>query len=311
MIKTLRITSVVTAVCAIAFITFIIIFGDRKDQTILDFLNSPDVREKFENDEKNRVKVSGDHVSPLVKQAEAYALYLNPPKPKFPKNLSANGKNSRFISAPVTPKFTLLATSYCEYNPEISLALIDEPGKGRHWIRQSEKVGHLIVEQVKDGFVIVKNDQETFEIPLKESSVKGVSKDSSAVPGGSIIRRPSKTNTTVLNKGVQSLKSKMPKLPQSKYEDVERNAKLEEFVSRLKNIQQTLDSDGNSVETNDEEKAEMMNELVSKLKSSRITDEEAEKLDDLGEDLKDVQDEPNEIRLKTTNKLGTGRMIPK
>jgi hypothetical protein len=312
MIKTLRITGVITAAFAIAFFIFIVIFGDRKDQGIKEFLNSPDVREKFENDAKNRVKTEGDRVSPLVKQAEAYALYLNPPKEKLPKSTFLNGKNTRPRMTTATPKFTVLATSFCEFNPEISLALIDEPGKGRHWVRQSEKVGYLIIEQVKDGLIIVKNDQETFEIPLKKAAAAGISKGSSVVGGASSINKPAKANVSVLDKNVQSLRSRMPKAPRFRNDDSDLDTKKEELVERLKSLKETLDSDGNSVEDNDTEKAEAMNELISKFKSSRITDEEAEKLDDLGEDLKDVQDEPNQTESNTQKiKLGTGKLIPR
>lgn len=313
MIKTLRITSFITAVCAMAFFAFIVIFGDRRDETVQAFLNSPGVREKFESDEKNHVSAGEDHVSPLVKQAEAFALFLNPPKPELPKNIFTDRKSSRSFLGSSTPKFTVLATSYCEFNPEISLALIDEPGKGRHWVRQSEKVGYLIIEQVKDGLVIVKNDQETFEMPIKQTSVKGTPKGSSATSGGLIKKNPSKASINSLDKNVRSLKSRMPKLPQSKYDDPEKEARMEDLVNRLQNLQQTLETDGNSVDDEDREKAEIMNELVSKFKSSRITDEEAEKLDDLGEDLKDVQDEPNETgttRHSKRKRLGSGRLIP-
>ena len=72
----------------------------------------------------------------------------------------------------VTPKFKLLGTSFCKNNPKMSLALIDEPSKGQRWVRHFSVVGHFRIEQIKDGRIVVKNYEETFELAVQPSPKK-------------------------------------------------------------------------------------------------------------------------------------------
>lgn len=95
-----------------------------------------------------------DVVSPLVEQATAYALYLDPPKPPAPVVASQPRVNTppAYVPPDTTPKFRLLATTYYRSSPEKSLALVSEPGKGDHWIKKNDRLGHFILERVeKDG----------------------------------------------------------------------------------------------------------------------------------------------------------------
>jgi hypothetical protein len=67
----------------------------------------------------------------------------------------------------VAAKFDLIATSYYASHPEQSFVLIDEPGKGLHWVKQGSAVGHLTIETVKDGAIIVRDGQRTSEMTVK------------------------------------------------------------------------------------------------------------------------------------------------
>ena len=150
MIKTLRITSILAAVLAVVlvgFFVFRIVRGIRGDENVKEFLKSPNVIEKFKTAEGSRTKSFVGQTSPLVKQAQTFALYLNPPasKPRIPQP----GPGSTIgTQTNVTPKFKVIGISLCEWSPEMSMALIDEPGKGIHWVKQSASVGHLYIEQV-------------------------------------------------------------------------------------------------------------------------------------------------------------------
>lgn len=178
MIKTLRITGVLAVVLTVLFLVLPAVFGVRGDELAEQFLSSPGAIEAFNEAKGQKGEKSDSQVSPLVKEAEAFGLYLNPPKPKAPPRPAAR---ERSVSVPrpavVSAKFDLIGTSYYELRPELSLALIDEPGEGLHWVRQSSKVGHLVIEQIKDGLVVVRDGQRTFELeverPKKKSLVKG------------------------------------------------------------------------------------------------------------------------------------------
>jgi len=171
MIKTLRITGIIAAVLAAGLLVFPAIFGLRSDKEIEDFLNLPSVVEKFRKARGEEGKGGEGEISPLVKYAQAFGLYLNPPKPtkRVTRPIKrGEPRTPEIIERPrVTPKFKLIATSFYASHPELSLALIDAPGKGRLWVREASVVNHLTIEQIKDGLVVVKGAKGTFEIPAE------------------------------------------------------------------------------------------------------------------------------------------------
>jgi hypothetical protein len=142
------------------------VFGVRSDERIKQFLDSPGVRERFNNSENSRIKSIKKVESPLVQQAEIFSSYLNQKTesqeaPQVPRTMNVMRRLA------ITPKFKLLGTSYCKDNPKMSLALIDEPSKGQRWVKQSSEVGHFRIEQIKDGLIIVKNYEEIFELTVQ------------------------------------------------------------------------------------------------------------------------------------------------
>ena len=84
MIKTLRITSITAAILAVVFFILPTVFGIRSDKQSEQFLNSVGAIEKFNEAKGNKSRKSEERTSPLVKQAKAFSLYLNPP-PKLQK----------------------------------------------------------------------------------------------------------------------------------------------------------------------------------------------------------------------------------
>jgi hypothetical protein len=306
MIKTLRITSVVAAILAGIFFVFPVVYGVRSDERVDEFLKLPSVREKFENVSDNKENAGESRVSPLVEQAEAFALYLNPLKPTVqktsigPKTTDISGKVS------VTPKFKVFGTIYCAGNPELSQALIDEPGGGRHWVRQSGKVGHLLIEQVKDGIVVVKSSDQTFELLVEE------------IPETSILNRssPVSTKTSSLSRAKTSLPSagrtaagitRRPISPGKPETSEDNEEKMGDLVDRLKDLQRDSKSDKTAPELSSEERAARIEELISKFKSTRVSAEEAKKLGNLGEELKGVRKDTNQsVPVTNTGEIEAG-----
>jgi hypothetical protein len=193
----------------------------------------------------------------------------------------------------VTPKFKVVGISYCEKRPELSMALIDEPGKGIHWVKQSTSVGHLLVEQVLNDLVIVKSSTKTFKlVPEREkpeSKTKSKSTGKSSVtkkPAGSSASRvqPSNSKTRNLVKRVPT-KSSPPKQEAAKEKELQ---KLYKDLKDLKNKSDITDS-----ELTEEERTQQIEKIISSFKASYVSDEEAKKLDDLAEQLKNNGSEPN------------------
>ena len=285
MIKTLRITSVVAAILAGIFFVFPVVYGVRSDERIDEFLKLPSVREKFEDAADNKANTGESRVSPLVEQAEAFALYLNPLKPTMRK-AAKGAKTTNFADRlPVTPKFKVFATSYFAENPELSQALIDEPGKGRYWIRQSSKVGHLLVEQVKDGLVVVKSSKETFELEIEQESEK---RPLNRTPPASSLRSsqsPKKSTLPAFSRAATGVR-RTTNIPQKLQRNGDDDEKMGELVNKLKDLQRNPASDKTNSGLDKEERSARIEELISKFKSTRVSAEEAKKLGNIGEELK-------------------------
>ncbi len=303
MIKTLRITSVVAAILAGIFFVFPVVYGVRSDERIDEFLKLPSVREKYENAADNKAKTGESRESPLVKQAEAFALYLNPRKPAVPKTSKTIKPTGISSKVNVTPKFPVYATIVCPENPNLSQALIDEPGRGRHWVRQSSMVGHLLIEQVKDGLVVVKSGKETFELEIEQEpetrSLSGTSpayslrsSQSSIRPTSPAFRRTASSFRRTRN---------IPQIPQRNSDEEER---VNQFVNDLKDLRQNSASDKTDSGLDPEERSARIRELISKFKSTRVSAEEAKKLDNMGEELKGIRKDPNSPPPEADNSEG-------
>jgi len=170
MIKTLRVTSIIAAVVAGGILVFPVIFGLRKNQAMEEFLKAPSVIDKFKETRGLTGKPKNQQTSPLVGQAGLFAKYLNPlptkTRPRITGPAHHGGPPPPIEPIRTSVKFTLLGTSYNQSNPQESLALINEPGKGIHWVRQSERVGHLTLE-IKDGLVTAKAGNKTYDLTVE------------------------------------------------------------------------------------------------------------------------------------------------
>jgi hypothetical protein len=129
--------------------------------------------ERFQTHGSLKGRDSQAVVSPLVKQATAYALHLTPPAPKARKVAARVTNSVRSVHRPVgtAPKFRLLATTYYRSSPEKSLALVSEPGKGDHWVKKDERLGHFVVESVEKGSIVCRDGAKLHEVkvPVKKT----------------------------------------------------------------------------------------------------------------------------------------------
>jgi len=292
MIKTLRITSIIVAALAVVFFVFPVIFGVRSDEQTKQFLNSAGVIEKFSKAKGKESTKGESQISPLVKQAEAFALYLNPPKPKKAPPAHRTDRPSIIPRppAPVSPKFKLIGTSHYASHPELSLALIDEVGKGLRWVRQSSKLGHLIIEQVKDGLVVVRDGKRTFDLVAERPEKRSLLKEPLSQATGSkpILSAPG---------GKAGGRITGSRAPQRNAEETaalqKEQAKLaEKIFAELEAMQADAESDKTDSENAEENTAKTKKDL----ESTRISAEEAKRLDHLGKKLKDVQQDTNQVK---------------
>ncbi len=264
MIKTLKITCIFSAILAIGVLILLIIFGLRSDAQIEKFLDLPGIVDSFMA-QAGKPKRSKEQVSPLVKQARAFANLINPPKPKVKAPVKKTPARTRPKPKTVTAKFKLIGTCFYPNNTQMSWALLDEVGKGLRWAKQSSKVGHLIIEEVKDGIVVVKDGDRTFEMvaerPQKKSLLQGAS---------SSRKKAARTSSIIPSRTVQPVKVRSPDVTPTP------------TVAKI-SVQET------------ERSLKFIREIMSDPEAMGISPEEAKELGDLGKLLKDVEQE-----LKTT-----------
>jgi len=300
MIKTLRITSFLAAILAIILFVTLVVYGVNKDEDIEKYLNSPDVVTQFKTAKGSRARANDNQISPLVQQAQAFSSILNPPKPRETARAQPGGRKPNVAAEPaVKPHFTLKGTIVYEAKPELSMVLIDEPGKGTHWVRQSTMVGHLLIEDVKDGLVVVKSSEGTYKLEIEEKLTTSSTSKPSSVPNRSTPTRTIRTTTSPPTRQQpykptprQKIINPTDRSQPTTINSSDRSAELEDLAEKLRSLQ--TDSDGVSGPTN-EEKAELIENLLTNFINSNpnINEKEAEKLDILGDMLDEMRESPN------------------
>lgn len=324
MIKTLRITTIIAAILAIGFLAFPVVYGYRGDEEIEKFLKSPGAIEKFTKAKGVKSRKTGDQISPLVQQATMFGLYINPPPRKTaprPKTTPVARKQAPVIPeprGPVSAKFTLIGTSYYASRPALSLAYIDEPGKGLYWVRQGAKVGHLLIEQVQDGSIVVKDREKTVTLVAvrapKKSLIKGetTSTSTTTLPGASasitssvpVAAGAGQSTVSVVEKTTIAPPVDRRRLLQADKAEQDADAALANFLNKLKSQQA---GEGGSSEG---EKA-TLKEAIADFEAMRVPADEAKRLDRLGKELKQVQRIPTGAGGSKVGKSGGPQPPPK
>jgi hypothetical protein len=186
---------------------------------------------------------------------------------------------------PVAAKFKLVGTSRYALHPELSLALIDEPGKGLYWVRQFSKVGHLIIEQVKDGLVVVRDGKNTFELVAERPEKRSLLKANSSSGGRITGSKPPEIDAEV---------------QMSAEEKEMTEAEMKKALAELDAMQAEEEVAKADVEVGETDSGPKAKEIaaagkrsISDLETMRISAREARGLGRLGRRLKNVQREPN------------------
>jgi len=133
----------------------------------------PSAVERFKSMRAEHGYIDHQQSSPLVQQAQAFALVLNPPRAA--KSQAAQPGSQEAASPAPEPsakpvvssaKFELQGISYYRSRPAESMALICEPGSGRRWVRQGAQVGHLVIEQINRTSITCRDGERVQEVAL-------------------------------------------------------------------------------------------------------------------------------------------------
>jgi hypothetical protein len=320
MTKTVRIASSLIALLAV-IITLPAVLGANTDN--IKTKKSSEVQsvvESFKKTRGDRAKKDTDQKPPLVKEAEDFALYLNPPKPPTVERERVEPPVERTDTAlpPVqsisrTAKFNLIATCVHESNPPLSVALIDEPGRDRRWVRQSDVVGHLIIKEIKEGSVIINDGTRTYpltmaERPVETSLVVGKSAaddskfqtelppvllDNIGLDKTDLIEK----QTPVTKRPAEAIRNRQRPAP---IRSPEEQKLFDKFIEELGSIA-TESGDKAAKERSVEQADEMIKKLFSDIENTtRVSGKEAQKLDDLGKKLDSEKKDPNQPKADKT-----------
>lgn len=274
MIKTLRITSISAAVVAIVLLILPAVFGVRSDPEIEELLKSPGAVDRFLAAKGQRPARDESQTSPLVKQAAAFSNYLNPPAPipSAAPRASASSRISRPAPpAPVTPKFKLIGTSFYATRPELSLALIDEPGKGFNWVRQGNSIGHLTIEQIKDGSITIRDSHGSSEMSVTvdqpwRNLLKNPPPETTPAPASSTNAGPLPSGS---EKPAPVIRGRPGFISRSPQQGVMRTAATAPTAGGGSSIE---------VSPQEEEKLDKLSQLLNDTKGREVTEEEMDKL---------------------------------
>jgi len=153
----------------LGFSIFTVSFCQAADAKLENLLKNPGIAEQMQANYGGKKSMDNEQETPLVKQAKAFALRINPPPPPEPVKSAPVAEPVR-PQATVTAKFKLIGTSYHFGDEADSWALIDEVGKGLHWVRQGGKVGYLTIEKVGDGSVLIDDNGKRYELSAERQA---------------------------------------------------------------------------------------------------------------------------------------------
>ncbi len=203
MIKTLRITSVLVAMGAIALLGFSVVYGIEKDSEVQALVQSEGPVAQFEqNRGRTAAQKNVNAKHPLVAAAEKYATLLNPPKaqPRTPiKRNPATNKIKTGASEKLSSNIRLLGTCYNAEDSKLSFALVDLPGKGQRWVSLNDKIDHHTVGEIHNGEVVLINGAQRQVLPIEKTATLSLIKGenggltASAARKAVDVRRPVKS----------------------------------------------------------------------------------------------------------------------
>jgi hypothetical protein len=145
------------------------------DPEVRHLLSSPSLeevlRERSSPSQQHRDKTGGEEPS-LVAQARAFAMVAQPAPSAAAGKTRPGEQPQPSVSPPVfTAKFKLHGTSYCPARPEQSMALILDPSGDLRWVRQGEDLGHVVIQQVKNGSIVCRCGSQTQEMRVEADPV--------------------------------------------------------------------------------------------------------------------------------------------
>ena len=328
MVSTLRITSVV--VILLAGLVLVLVAGPkslvpgllagfavRNDPEIDRILNEPSVVDEWKAAHGDSPQSGQGAVAPLVREAETFKNILDPP----PAPVTAAAKPAATAPRPTRPvakpvsssaQFDLVGTTVSADN---SFAYIRLPDKTYRWVRKGDEIGHLLIKEIRSGSIVCWDGQADVEmatepVPATASLLEATGpsvpqaelRPTSVRPAdgritGQPVARPWAPGTSAVQGGGEM----------NEREQEEMAGFIEQLRELQKNAPATLDPN-----LAPEDRDAAIKKLMAEYKSSRVSPEEAEKVEDLGRELNESMDPSSADKLsEVRRKLNIPRVIRK
>jgi hypothetical protein len=183
MARTLYILSICAIASAFGVFGYWLNERGRPDPELEAILGGPGVVEVFRERRGGRPAGDGGQVVvPLVAQAQAFALLLDPPQAASSGDEAGLEKASG-SEAPAVPigrpaelavEFRLVATSCCQGQPERSMALLVQPGNfdGGRWVKEGTQIGHLTVHEIREGVIVLRSGDRVRELAVERTAIQ-------------------------------------------------------------------------------------------------------------------------------------------
>jgi hypothetical protein len=209
---------------------------------------------------------------------------------------------------PTSSKFTLVGTSFIASDPQSSFAYVRLPDKTYQWVRKGDAIGHQTVKEIKHGSIVYSDGHGDVEM-----AVEAVPATASVLEGGAAAAAPAATAVETVPARTAGRRITGPPVPRPWTRgdagarlDAAKREKMDELMERLKK--------DNGAGSTPEERAAEMDRVISEYKkreASRLSTEDAEKLEDLERELNESKKAPpRSSRVNIKRKLSVPR-VPK
>jgi hypothetical protein len=171
-VRILQVSGVLALVGAVAVSALCVLNGWRGDSHIAG-IAAPSAIERFKQAGGSNDRSRSAQLSPLVRQAQIFAAYLNPPPASKRKPSSRPIEKEAVVAQtpevkPANPsaKFKLHGISYRPSRPEDSMALVWEPGTGHRWVKEGAQLGHITIVEINGDSVLCTDGTNTRAMAL-------------------------------------------------------------------------------------------------------------------------------------------------